>query len=53
MAETTQHSRLRERGTVRTINDPIVGEFDIPGMPIRFSRFPDDLPLKAPTLGPA
>ncbi|MCY4386884.1 MAG: CoA transferase, partial [Desulfurellaceae bacterium] len=51
MAETTQHSRLRERGTVRTINDPIVGEFDIPGMPLRFSSFPDDLPLKAPTLG--
>ena len=51
MAETTQHPRLRERGTVRTIDDPIVGEFDIPGMPLRFSRFPDDLPLKAPTLG--
>ncbi len=51
MAETTQHPRLRERGTVRTIDDPIVGEFDIPGMPLRFSRFPDALPLKAPTLG--
>ncbi len=51
VAETTQHPHLRERGTVRTINDPIVGEFDIPGMPLRFSRFPDDLPLKAPTLG--
>ena len=51
MAETTQHSRLRERGTVRTIDDPIVGEFDIPGLPLRFSHFPDDLPLKAHTLG--
>ena len=51
VAETTQHPHLRERGTVRTINDPIVGEFDIPGMPLRFSRFPDDLPLEAPTLG--
>ncbi len=51
VAETTQHPHLRERGTVRTIDDPIVGEFDIPGMPLRFSRFPDDLPLKAPTLG--
>ena len=51
VAETTQHPHLRERGTVRTINDPIVGEFDIPGMPLRFSRFPDDLPLTAPTLG--
>ncbi len=51
VAETTQHPHLRERGTVRTINDPLVGEFDIPGMPLRFSRFPDDLPLTAPTLG--
>ena len=51
VAETTQHPHLRERGTVRTINDPIAGEFDIPGMPLRFSSFPDDLPLKAPTLG--
>lgn len=51
VAETTQHPHLRERGTVRTIDDPIAGEFDIPGMPLRFSRFPDDLPLKAPTLG--
>ncbi len=51
VAETTQHPHLRERGTVRTINDPLVGEFDIPGMPLRFSSFPDDLPLKAPTLG--
>ena len=51
MAETTQHPHLRERGTVRTINDPVIGEFDISGMPLRFSRFPEDLPLKAPTLG--
>ncbi len=51
VAETTQHPHLRERGTVRTIDDPIVGEFDIPGMPLRFSRFPADLPLKAPALG--
>ncbi len=51
VAETTQHPHLRERGTVRTIADPIAGKFDIPGMPLRFSLFPEDLPLQAPTLG--
>ena len=51
VAETTQHPHLRARGTVRTISDSLAGEFDIPGMPLRFSGFPDDLPLRAPTLG--
>ena len=51
VAETTRHPHLRARGTVRTISDPLAGEFDIPGMPLRFSGFPDDLPLRAPTLG--
>ena len=27
------------------------GEFDIPGMPLKFSAFPKDLPLDAPRLG--
>jgi crotonobetainyl-CoA:carnitine CoA-transferase CaiB-like acyl-CoA transferase len=36
---------------VRTINDRLAGEFDIPGMPAKFSRFPEDLELDAPTLG--
>ncbi|HBD11347.1 MAG TPA: carnitine dehydratase, partial [Porticoccaceae bacterium] len=26
-------------------------ELQIPGMPLRFSRFPDELPLQAPYLG--
>ena len=51
VAETVAHPHLRARGTVRTIKDPLAGEFDIPGMPLRFSRFPEDLPLQAPTLG--
>ncbi len=49
--ETVHHPHLRERGTVRTIEDRIAGKFDIPGMPLRFSEFPDDLPLEAATLG--
>jgi CoA:oxalate CoA-transferase len=49
--ETLSHPHLRARGTVRTIEDPIAGKFEIPGMPLKFSGFPQDLPLQAPTLG--
>ena len=49
--ETVQHPHLRARGTVRTIEDRIAGRFDIPGMPLKFSEFPEDLPLQAATLG--
>ncbi len=45
------HPHLRERGTVRTIDDRFLGEFDVPGFPLRFSDFPEPLPLEAPTLG--
>lgn len=41
----------RARRTVRTISDRALGEFDIPGMPLRFSAFPDELELDAPFLG--
>jgi crotonobetainyl-CoA:carnitine CoA-transferase CaiB-like acyl-CoA transferase len=49
--ETLSHPHLLARRTVRTIEDPIAGAFQIPGMPLKFSEFPDDLPLQAPTLG--
>ncbi len=49
--ETVRHPHLRARRTVRTIEDRIAGKFDIPGMPLKFSEFPSDLPLEAPTLG--
>ena len=51
VAETLTHPHHVARGTVRTITDPVAGSFQIPGMPLRFSKFPDDLPLEAPTLG--
>jgi crotonobetainyl-CoA:carnitine CoA-transferase CaiB-like acyl-CoA transferase len=51
VAETLTHPHHVARGTVRTITDPIAGTFQIPGMPLKFSAFPDDLPLEAPTLG--
>ena len=49
--ETLSHPHLRARGTLRTIEDRIAGSFQIPGMPLKFSEFPDDLPLEAPTIG--
>lgn len=50
--DTLSYPHLRERGTVRTISDPTHdGEFDVPGFPLKFSEFPEELPLIAPTLG--
>lgn len=49
--EAMDHPHLIERRTVRTINDPVMGEFQIPGMPLRFSDFPEELPLEAVALG--
>jgi crotonobetainyl-CoA:carnitine CoA-transferase CaiB-like acyl-CoA transferase len=51
VAEAMNHPHLIERGTVRTINDRILGEFQIPGFPLRFSKFPDELEFDAPFLG--
>ncbi len=44
------HPHLRERRTVRTIQDRFLGEFEIPGFPMRFSEY-GELSLEAPTLG--
>ncbi len=51
VAQTVTHPHLTERGTVRTINDRLAGEFQIPGNPLRFSEFPDPPDFAAPTLG--
>ncbi|RLA53074.1 MAG: hypothetical protein DRR42_05845 [Gammaproteobacteria bacterium] len=45
------HPHHRQRGTIRKISDRMLGEFDIPGVPLRYSNFPDLLPLDAPFLG--
>lgn len=37
--EAMAHPHLRERGTVRRVKDELIGEFDIPGMPTKFSRW--------------
>jgi CoA:oxalate CoA-transferase len=49
--EAMEHPHLIARGSVRTINDPILGEFKIPGFPLRFSGFPEELEFDAPMLG--
>jgi len=51
VAEATQHPHLRQRGTVRTVRDRILGDFDVPGFALRFSDFPERLELHAPMLG--
>ncbi len=51
IAEAVNHPHLRERRTVRRVTDRLLGEIDIPGMPLRFSEFPEELPLQAPFLG--
>jgi CoA:oxalate CoA-transferase len=51
VSEARQHPHLRQRGTVRTIQDRILGELDVPGFALRFSAFPQPLTLQAPLLG--
>jgi CoA:oxalate CoA-transferase len=51
VAEAVNHPHLRERGTVRTVHDRILGDFDVPGFALRFSQFPRRLELEAPMLG--
>ena len=49
--QAVNHPHLRYRHTVRRVTDRAFGELDIPGMPLRFSEFPDELPLEASFLG--
>jgi CoA:oxalate CoA-transferase len=49
--EAMAHPHLRERGTVRRVNDKEIGEFDIPGMAAKFSRWENSGDLVADRLG--
>jgi CoA:oxalate CoA-transferase len=49
--QATARPHMRERRTVRTVHDRIIGDFQVPGFPMRFSGFPDELELEAPMLG--
>ena len=46
-----EHPHMRQRGTVRGVTDRGAGSFEMPGMPLRFSAFANDLDLHAPYLG--
>jgi CoA:oxalate CoA-transferase len=49
--EAIRQPHLRERGTVRRVDDPQLGTFDIPGTPARFSQRPGGGELRADLLG--
>ncbi|KZD03460.1 CaiB/BaiF CoA transferase family protein [Oceanibaculum pacificum] len=46
-----EHPHLRERGTVRQVTDRHIGEFSIPGMPVKFSDWPERTDLQVALLG--
>jgi crotonobetainyl-CoA:carnitine CoA-transferase CaiB-like acyl-CoA transferase len=45
------HPHLIERRTVREIEDRLLGKLQIPGMPLRFSKYEVDENIQAPLLG--
>jgi len=49
--EAMAHPHLRQRGTVRRVRDATIGEFDIPGLPVKFSRWADRSEIAADRLG--
>jgi len=49
--EAMRHPHLRERRTVRRVKDRQIGAFDIPGMPAKFSQWPEKTALSADLLG--
>ncbi len=49
--EAVSHPHLIERGTVRSVADPDLGTFAIPGMPVKFSRWPGAGEVRADRLG--
>jgi crotonobetainyl-CoA:carnitine CoA-transferase CaiB-like acyl-CoA transferase len=42
---------MKERGVVRKISDPKLGEVEVPGMPLRFSSFEHNQHLATASLG--
>src|SRR5207248_1625850 len=51
LAEAIAHPHLRARRTVRRVKDSQLGEFDITGMPAKFSIWPERENLRADLLG--
>ena len=51
VADSVTHPHFRERGMIRTVPDPILGEVTIPGFPFKFSALTELPDLQAPLLG--
>jgi CoA:oxalate CoA-transferase len=49
--EAMAHPHLRARGTVRRVSDETIGAFDIPGLPVKFSRWAEGSDIAADRLG--
>ena len=49
--EAMAHPHLRQRGTVRRVRDEMIGAFDIPGLPVKFSRWAERSEIAAARLG--
>jgi CoA:oxalate CoA-transferase len=49
--EAIAHPHLRERGTVRRVADRMLGEFDVPGLPVKFSQWAGNERVSASLLG--
>jgi crotonobetainyl-CoA:carnitine CoA-transferase CaiB-like acyl-CoA transferase len=49
--EAITHPQATERGAIRQLSDPFIGEFPIPGQPPIFSEWSYNKRLKAPLLG--
>lgn len=49
--EAARHPHLVERGTVRPVHDDQIGDFSVPGMPARFSDWPQPRNLRADMVG--
>lgn len=51
ISEVVNHPHMLNRGTVRTVQDPKLGDIKMPGMPLHFSAFEHNQPLAACALG--
>jgi crotonobetainyl-CoA:carnitine CoA-transferase CaiB-like acyl-CoA transferase len=52
IGEAVEHPHMIQRGTVRPVHDPVLGDIELPGPPMRFSEFPDPIDVPAaPLLG--
>lgn len=51
IGDLVNHPHMRERGTIRTVQDAKLGAVDMPGMPLHFSAFEHNVDLAAAALG--